>query len=138
HFETAGLEQFGLQDSELLQTVAAHLLHYLKETQKSSLGHIRSIETLSDGDAMVLDEATMRNLELFSTQQTGQQQGSLVAAIDLTQTGMGGRLLRWWVTHPLIDTSSIESRLQAVDAFVNEHRKREDARESLKKMCDLE
>lgn len=138
HFETVGLEQFGLQDSVLLQTVAAHLLHYLKETQKSSLGHIRAIETLQDGDAMVLDEATMRNLELFSTQQTGQEQGSLVAAIDLTQTGMGGRLLRWWVTHPLIDAAEIESRLQAVDAFFNEHRLRADARESLRSMCDLE
>ena len=76
HFKTVGTENFGIQDSELLQKVSANLLSYLNETQKSSLGHIRNIEIYKSDDYMLLDQSTIRNLELFNNQQTGAVAGS--------------------------------------------------------------
>ena len=138
HFGTIGLEGFGLQNEELLQRTAGNLLSYLQETQKSTLGHVQKIEVYKPGHCMLLDEATIRNLDLFMNAQTGQVNGSLIGTIDLTMTSMGGRLLRWWLAHPLLEESAIQNRLDAVDLFVQEAVLLSDLREDLKGMADLE
>lgn len=138
HFQTVGLESFGLEEEPILQKVAAALLHYLKETQRSSLAHIRSIERYEIGATMLLDESTIRNLELFYQQQTGKTEGSFLSVIDRTSTAMGARLLRWWLAHPLCDKEKIEARLKAVQAMVAKKEAREQIATSLQALCDLE
>lgn len=138
HFQTLGLESFGIEEKPLLQKVIANLLSYLQETQRSQLGHIRRIEQYQAGDYMLLDEATMRNLELFANQQTGDIEGSLIGVIDETITAMGARLLRWWLAHPLTNAEKIIRRHDAVEEFFQKKELQETLRESLAKMCDLE
>lgn len=138
HFATIGLESFGLQNQPLLQKVAASLLMYLKETQRSALHHIRNIEVYQHGETMLLDESTMRNLELFTQAQTGELYGSLISIIDKTSTSMGGRLLRWWLAHPLVSAEKISARHDAVQAFYSDNEQREQVLEQLGAICDLE
>ena len=138
HFQTTGLESFGIEDSELLQRVIANILSYLKDTQKSALGHIRTIEQFQMGDYMLLDQATIRNLELFANQHTGKSEGSLIGVIDKTETSMGGRLLRWWLAHPLIKTDQIKNRQEVVSLLVEHKDFQEKLNQALIKICDLE
>jgi len=138
HFKTLGLDSFGIEEKPLVQAVVANLLSYLQETQRSQLGHIRTIEEYQAGDWMLLDEATMRNLELFANQQTGDIEGSLIGVIDETVTSMGGRLLRWWLAHPLINQEKIIQRHDIVGLFVQNKDLLQTVQESLIKMCDLE
>jgi DNA mismatch repair protein MutS len=138
HFQTVGMESYGLANETLLQRAAANTLVYLQETQRSVLGHIRTIEILRHDSHMMLDESTIRNLELFAVQQTGEVAGSLFHVIDRTSTAMGGRLLRWQLTHPAVSAEEIQSRLQAVNVFFEQEILREDVRTHLSSMCDLE
>ncbi len=138
HFQTVGMEGYGLADDAGLQCAAANVLVYLQETQRSTLGHVRTIEILRHDSHMMLDESTIRNLELFAVQQTGDANGSLFSVIDRTCTAMGGRLLRWQLTHPAVAAEEIEARLQAVEAFFSNQNLRGDIREHLSSMCDLE
>ncbi len=138
HFKTLGLESFGIEEKPLLQSVVANLLSYLQETQRSQLGHIRTIEQYQAGDWMLLDEATIRNLELFANQQTGDTEGSLIGVLDETVTSMGGRLLRWWLAHPLINEAKIIQRHEVVGLFKQDKELLQVVQESLIKICDLE
>lgn len=138
HFQTTGLESFGVENSVLLQRLIANILSYLKETQKSALGHIRTIEQFQMGDYMLLDQATITNLELFANQYTGKLEGSLIGVIDKTVTPMGGRLLRWWLSHPLIEENQIESRQKVVALLVENKDFYDKLNQSLIKICDLE
>lgn len=127
-FGVSGGQGFGLSDGPMLWA-AANAVVYLQETQKSTLGHIRGISRYRTDGHVLLDESTIRNLELFDR---------FVPAIDMTVTAMGGRLLRSWVARPLADAEAIESRLSAVDMLVDDSIARETVRESLKAMCDVE
>jgi DNA mismatch repair protein MutS len=137
-FKTIGLESFGLEKESLLSQAAANLLFYLQETQKSTLGHLQAIEVYETGEYMLLDESTMRNLDLFYNQHSGQLHGTVIDAIDQTKTSMGGRLLRFWLAHPLIKAEQIIERQDAVEQFVLQTNQRLEVRENLETICDLE
>lgn len=137
-FGVQGAESFGIATDEVLMQAAANALSYLQETQKSSLGHIKGIQFYKGNGLVVLDESTIRNLELFVSQHTGQEDGSLAKAIDMTVTAMGGRLLRQWIARPLAQKTTIFGRLLAVGALVEETVAREEIRELMSAMCDVE
>ena len=114
HFKMKNLHSFGIDNLKVGIESAGLLLGYLKNTQKNDLTHIQKIQKYSFADYMVLDEATVRNLELFQTAHTAQFQGSLLSVIDKTITSMGGRCLRRWLMLPLLDKEKISQRLNAV------------------------
>ena len=114
---TQSLKGFGLEDRKLAVIAAGAAMHYLQETQKSNLLHIRRITPYDVGDHIVLDPSTKRNLEITSTT-TGASDGTLFGVLDRTFTPMGGRLLKQWVNNPLNDVGAISRRLDAVEEFV--------------------
>ena len=113
HFKTQSLKGFGLERMAPGLVAAGAVMHYLQETQKSKLLHIRKIRPLSIGETMVLDPSTKRNLEINTTT-FGASEGSLHATLDRTLTAMGGRKMRQWINHPLLRADQIGRRLEAV------------------------
>jgi DNA mismatch repair protein MutS len=117
---------------------AGALVYYLKETQKINPGHIKEIITYRLGDYMFLDESTVRNLELYETMKRRSIRGSLFQVIDRTVTPMGSRLLKRWTGYPLIDLYKIQRRLASVADLRDNRVCREDIRELLNGIYDLE
>jgi DNA mismatch repair protein MutS len=138
HFGVTTLSGFGLSDQAASIRAAGAILQYLAETQPSSLKLLTAISTYSLSDFMVLDAATRRNLELTETIRSGSEKESLLGILDHTVTPMGKRLIRQWVTKPLLDISSIHQRLDQVELFYNEGLLRAQIRAELKKLGDLE
>ncbi|HEX6777436.1 MAG TPA: DNA mismatch repair protein MutS, partial [Ktedonobacterales bacterium] len=118
HFEVASLEGFGCAHLPLAIRAAGALLAYLEETQRGVLPHLTVLETYTTSRFMVLDTHTRRNLELFQSGRGGGEQGSLLWVLDKTQTPMGGRLLRRWLSQPLLEEAELNARLDAVEAAV--------------------
>lgn len=119
------------------QSVAL-LLAYLSETQKRSLSHITGIEAYEREQHMTMDPFTRRNLELTETVRERTKKGSLLWLLDRTATSMGGRLLRRWIDKPLTNRAEIEKRLEAVDCLYNGLIVREELRQQLKEVYDLQ
>ncbi|HRN96218.1 MAG TPA: DNA mismatch repair protein MutS, partial [Candidatus Levybacteria bacterium] len=119
HFHIISLEAFGISKGLSLVT-AATLLGYLQQTQKSTVSHIRKITNVTTDDHMVLDRASMINLELFSTIREHDPKGSLLAVLDQTVTPMGGRMLKEWMKKPLADKKKIDARLEVVAELVDD------------------
>lgn len=138
HFNTHSLKGFGVEELDIAQVAAGSLLHYMRETQKSALAHLKRLYSYENSDYMALDGSTKRNLELISTMQEGGTEGSLVSILDDTCTAMGGRLLRKWIMRPLKQVNLIRERLVAVEYFVSQHDRREELRDELKQVGDLE
>jgi len=115
HFHINSINSFGLQKNDPQTEAAARLIAYLKETQKTSLAHIISIKQYQWNETMLLDETTIRNLELFTTVRSHDTTGSLFDVLDTTKTPMGGRMLRSWLIHPLLNKKAIETRIEAVE-----------------------
>jgi DNA mismatch repair protein MutS len=115
--KTQSLKGFGLEDMRLAVIAAGAAMHYLQETQKSNLLHIRRITPYNVADHIVLDPSTKRNLEITSSS-TGSSDGTLFGVLDRTFTPMGGRLLKQWVNNPLNTVEAICRRLDAVEEFV--------------------
>ena len=138
HFKVASLAGFGIDQSPLLAAACAAILQYLQETQPAALGLLTSLRTYSLDEFMLLDAATRRNLELTEALRSGQEKGSLLGVLNQTVTPMGARLLRQWVTQPLLDGPSIEARLDRVAAFSAAGLLRAEARAALKPLADLE
>lgn len=138
HFRTHSLKGFGVDDLPVACTAAGVLLHYVHENQKASLGHLRRIYAHEDREYMMLDAATKRNLELTGTLQDGHTEGSLIGILDLTCTAMGGRLLRRWLHQPLKQVKPIRERLQAVETLLADTTQRQELREELDHIGDLE
>ncbi len=136
-FEVKSLSVFGLESRPQATLAAGMLYEYLKETQKTDLKHIQRISYYGVADFMPLDEACIRNLELFRTSR-GAKEGSLVWAMDNSVTAMGGRLLRNWVLHPLLKKAEIDVRLKEVDKFVGDSSLMRSVREELGKVYDIE
>ncbi|MBE0595855.1 MAG: DNA mismatch repair protein MutS, partial [Desulfuromonadales bacterium] len=137
-FACASLEPFGCSRLPAAVAAAGAILHYLEETQKGSLGHIRSLQTYHAHDFMVLDEATRRNLELTATLLDGGKRGSLLGVLDRTVTAMGGRRLRQWIHQPLLQIEPIRARHQAVAELVEQGLRRADLCSALDGVYDLE
>jgi DNA mismatch repair protein MutS len=138
HFNTHSLKGFGVEELDVAQVAAGSLLHYMRETQKSALAHLKRLYSYENNNYMALDGSTKRNLELISTMQEGGTEGSLVSILDDTCTAMGGRLLRKWIMRPLKQVKLIGERLVAVEYFVSRHDRREELRDELKQVGDLE
>lgn len=132
------LDGFGCQDMHQGIIAAGALVHYVLETQKGSPSHIKELGTYRLGDFMFLDEATCYHLELLKTMRRQSVKGSLFQILDRTLTPMGSRLLKKWITYPLIDTDRIRSRLGAVSSLKEDALLREEIREELKAVYDLE
>ncbi len=138
HFKTASLKGFGIEALTVGLGAAGAALSYLKENQKNELAHINRIRRYDPGEFMILDPATLRNLEILETLSNGGREGSLFSVLDRTVTPMGGRLLRQWVQNPLRDVSKIQARLDAVEDFVQHTKIQKALLERLKGMADLE
>lgn len=137
-FHCERLEAFGCQDLPGAISAAGAILHYLQETQKGALGHIRALATYQVAEYMLLDETTRRNLELVGTMRDNSRKGSLLGILDHTVTAMGGRLLRRWVQQPLLDLGRIRARQLAIAELVEKSLLRGDLQGDLDGVYDLE
>ncbi|RGU95021.1 DNA mismatch repair protein MutS [Clostridium sp. AF15-17LB] len=138
HFKVNALEGLGLGDYDCGVIGAGALLTYLKETQKTDLAHLTKLTGYAAGKYMMLDSSTRRNLELCETLREKQKRGSLLWVLDKTKTAMGARTLRKYIEQPLIDKEAVERRLDAVEEFKEVAIAREEIREYLSPVYDLE
>ena len=138
HFKVQSLEGFGLSDYACGTIAAGALLRYLYETQKNDLGNLSAIHPYSTGKYMIIDSSTRRNLELVETLREKQKRGSLLWVLDKTKTAMGARTLRAYVEQPLIDKTEIELRQEAIGELNDHVITREELREYLNPIYDLE
>ena len=134
---TTGLEGFGLGDRPAAIAAAGALVHYLRETQKAQLTHVRSIAFRETADAMVIDPSTLKHLEVVVSSE-GTRAGALLGEIDQTVTVMGSRVLRGWLLRPLVSLERVHDRLDAVEEFAFRSIERGKLREVLKSVHDLE
>ncbi len=138
HFKVHSMEGLGLTDYLCGTVAAGALLRYLYDTQKNSLDQISAIHPYQTGKYMLIDSSSRRNLELVETLREKQKRGSLLWVLDKTKTAMGARMLRSFVEQPLIDKAEIEKRQDAI-AEINKHIiTREEIREYLNPIYDLE
>ncbi|MBN1581375.1 MAG: DNA mismatch repair protein MutS [Anaerolineae bacterium] len=137
-FKVASLAGFGCEGKPLAIRAAGAIVYYLRETQKAALDQLALLTTYSSLDFMTLDPATRRNLELVQTIREGKARGSLLGVLDETRTAMGGRLLRQWLTQPLLDLGRLNRRLDAVQTLVGDTPLRVRVRDTLKNLPDLE
>ena len=133
-----GPDELGLEDDSQAVCAVGGLLAYINETQKTDLSHINRLDFRSGSGYMELDVQTVHNLELVCSMRTGEKKGSLLWALDKTRTPMGGRLLRSWVTRPLLDPAAIGRRLSAVDELFRDSILRSELRLALKDVGDIE
>lgn len=138
HFKVSSLQGLGLEDYDCGVISAGALLQYLLETQKNDLSHMTHITPYTTGKYMMLDSSTRRNLELCETLREKQKRGSLLWVLDKTKTAMGARTLRKYIEQPLIERTEIERRLDAVTELKEEAISREEIREYLSPVYDLE
>ncbi len=138
HFKVNGLEGLGLADYDSGVIAAGAVLQYLYETQKTTMDHLTTIVPYSTGSYMVLDSSTRRNLELLETMREKQKRGSLLWVLDKTRTAMGARLLRTWIEQPLIHKEEILERQKAIEELNMNYISREELREYLNPVYDLE
>ncbi|MEL0334815.1 MAG: DNA mismatch repair protein MutS, partial [Flavobacteriales bacterium] len=136
HFETHGLSGFGLNDKDASTVAVGAILHHLKHSEMGSLSHITSLSRIVLEDYMWLDGFTAQNLELFYPNAPGGV--SLIDVIDRTESAMGGRLLRHWISLPLLDTDRIGARLDTVDQLLEQPDVRDELSVLLSGMPDME
>ena len=138
HFHVGTLEGLGLKDYDCATIAAGALLTYLLETQKNSLDHMRKITPYVTDKYMLIDSSTRRNLELTETMREKEKRGSLLWVLDKTKTAMGARMLRSFIEQPLIEEEAINQRLDAVEEINRQEMDREEIREYLGPVYDLE
>jgi DNA mismatch repair protein MutS len=126
-----------LRSDKLIESFA-RLLQYLVRTQKRSLNHLQKVTFYQSDSFMKMDTHTKRNLELTESLREKKKAGSLLSIVDQTVTAMGGRLVKNWLERPLIDQSAIEKRLELVTSFLNAYFEREELRDELRHVYDLE
>ena len=137
-FNVASLEGFGCERSPLAIRAAGAVLAYVQETQKDLLQQLTSLETYSITGFMTLDPYTRRNLELFETGRNASTKGSLLWVLDKTRSPMGGRLLRRWISQPLLDIAILQQRQEAISELLADTLLQARLAEALKKAGDLE
>ena len=134
---TQSLQGFGLEDHPAAICAAGALVHYLRDTQKADLSHIREVSFRTGSDCLIIDPTTLRNLEVLESAQGGRT-GSLLHELDRTITPMGGRLVRAWLLRPLLALERIQDRLDAVEEFAFHATERVKARDAFKTIHDIE
>ena len=138
HFQVATIDGLGLKDYTIGVIAAGCVMQFLRETQKISLSHIIKLTPYTYEKYMLLDSSTVRNLELTETIREKSKKGSLLWVLDKTKTAMGARLLRGFMEQPLIDYDMITQRLEAVSQMKDNMISREEIREYLNPIYDLE
>ena len=135
-FKVSSLKGFGIKDDNLGVISSGSILHYLDETQHSKLSHITNIHLIINNDFVWMDRFTMSNLELLKS--NSKDGISLLDVIDKTSTPMGGRMLKRWIIHPIIDLKELEFRYGCVNYYVKNNNHSDDVRSILKSFSDLE
>ncbi|MCM1112232.1 MAG: DNA mismatch repair protein MutS [Muribaculum sp.] len=138
HFKVNTLAGLGIGEFPTGMIAAGALLQYLYETQKNHLEHFTRISPYLTSKYMLLDSSTRRNLELTETLREKQKKGSLLWVLDKTKTAMGGRMLRSYIEQPLIERADMESRLDAIEELNQDSLSRDEIREYLNPVYDLE
>ena len=138
HFKVASLDGFGVKGYGVGINSAGALIQYLRENQRVELGHISKMVPYQSNNYMMIDIATRRNLELVETMREKTKKGSLLWVLDKTKTAMGARLLRKWVEQPLLNEEEINKRLDAVGELKDKPMDRDEIKETLKDVYDLE
>ena len=138
HFDVKSLQAFGLDGKDLATSAAGAVLQYLQETQLDGLAQVRTLIAYTTGDYMVLDAATRRNLELTETIRGRTKQGALLGTLDQTTTNMGGRLLRRWISRPLLDLDRLTARHDLVESLYVDGHLRAQVVAALGDIADLE
>ncbi len=140
HFEAKTLAAYGCEEKPLVAQAAAVIIVYLRDTQPEALANLTRLQSYTTQNFMQLDPQTIRNLEIFQGWDFtgGQPTGSLVSTIDLTITPMGGRRLRQWLRHPLLDIVELRARQDAIEWFFKREAAREKVRADLNEVLDIE
>ncbi len=137
-FNVGSLEGFGCAQLPLAIRAAGAVLAYVQETQKGLLQQLTALETYYTDGFMTLDPYTRRNLELFETGRSGSSKGSLLWVLDKTRSPMGGRLIRRWLSQPLLDITNLQQRQQTISELLNNTLLQARLAEGLKKAGDVE
>jgi DNA mismatch repair protein MutS len=137
-FKTLNLEGFGCEGLQFGVGAAGALLYYVGETQKQQIDHFDTIETYDLGHHLIVDDTSCRNLELLSNIRNASRKGTLIEVMDKSITSMGGRLLVHWMRYPLIDATSIEKRLDAVEEAKANIQLTRQIRDHFKDVYDIE
>lgn len=138
HFAVSTFAGFGFDDAQACLAAAGALLLYVQEMLKTDVRHIRRLVPYFSNQVLQLDDVTRRSLELTRTLREGERHGSLLAAIDRTVTTMGARLLQQWLLAPLAQREQIEARLDGVTELLEQAPLRDDLRQALNEVNDLQ
>jgi DNA mismatch repair protein MutS len=137
-FKTKSLKGFGIEDYPLGIIASGGILNYIQETQKGNLAHINKISYYDTSDYIVLDNSTKRNLEIISSMNEGSREGTLISILDRTQTAMGARMLKNWISRPLKKLEQIHKRQECVSEFFDNKALRTKLSSLFKNIGDLE
>jgi len=137
-FRSATLEGFGFAEPDCSIAAAGAVLEYLNETQKTTLGHISQLRKVAREKFLQLDQTTLRSLEITRTIRDNAAAGTLLHSIDKTVTAMGARKLRLWICYPLNDLAQIEQRQDAVAELIQLDALRDELRQLLTNVADIE
>lgn len=137
-FNTKTLKGFGIENLDAGLIAAGGVLNYLRDTQRANLTHINKIALYNPSDYMQLDYSTKRNLEITFTMQEGTREGSLISILDKTETAMGGRMLKKWISAPLRRLEPILQRQECVTEFFENKTLRKNLQNEFKEIGDLE
>ena len=138
HFKVHSLDSFGLTNSPLAIQAAAGILAYLQNNQSGAVSTLHTIKSFSIEEYMVLDRQTSHNLELFQSGRWGDQDTSLFTVLNKTFTPMGARLLREWISRPLIEIKPLEERQKKVEWFYTNSQGRQKVGSLLRRISDIE
>ncbi len=138
HFNTKTLKGFGIEGLHSAICSAGAVLNYLRETQKANLPHINKISRYNPSDYMLLDYSTKRNLEITFSMNEGEREGTLISILDKTETAMGGRMLKKWISAPLKKLEPILKRQECLEEFFNNKTLRKNLQNELSEIGDLE
>jgi DNA mismatch repair protein MutS len=132
------LEGFGLSDNSIMTLATGTVVNYVRHARYDALSHIKPPRIYHLGNYMVLDESTRKNLEIYSNIKDGTSRGTLVRLLDRTSSPMGARMLRQWISYPLLDPAGIRLRSETVEALTENTALREDLKALLKDITDME
>jgi DNA mismatch repair protein MutS len=138
HFQTQSLEGFGIYDIDSAVCSAGALITFLNETQKTVLPNITKVSRYYQKEIMHLDSATQRNLEILRSLRDGSEHGTLISVINRTKTPMGNRMMRKFIVQPLLSKEKLDARLEIVALFKQDTILRNDVRELLAQIGDIE
>lgn len=137
-FKTANLQSFGLREDSAEVAPAGFLLDYLEKTTNTAVPHVDGIRVYRDSEYVVIDDSSMRNLEVTANLRDGSTQYSLLECVNYTKTAMGNRMLRSWLLYPLTDLKKISARQEHVSLFTDDRKLLADIRSRLEPILDIE